>query len=546
MEHTQTLNGFQYAKMIRAGAANLRAYAGAINNLNVFPIPDGDTGDNMLLTMIGGVDAAENGTERISETARRVSDGMLLSARGNSGVILSQIFEGIADGLTGIDAADNQAFITALQEGVRHAYHAVMEPTEGTMLTVIRCAVDYITSKASPDLETLLRDCLKEAKRTLMKTPDMLPVLKKAGVVDSGGAGIVYILEGMLQAAEGGAVFDDFRPAAHREQNINVNLFTEDSILEYGYCTELLLRLQRCKTDPETFAVNSLTEYLKSIGDSVVAFKTGSIVKIHIHTMMPDKVLAFCQRYGEFLKIKIENMSLQHNSTTPESINISVKAKKERKAYGVVAAVSGDGVKRLFTERGADVIVDGGQGRNPSAEDFLEAFARVNADTVFVLPNNGNVILAAKQAAGMYKDSEVHVIDSHTIGDGYAALSMFSSDSGDTKQILKELNAAMEGVVTAGICRSVRDTAQVHAGDYIGFAGKNIIAVKDSRYAAACTTIDNLDPGQYDICIVIRGKEAEQSESIKLKQYINSRYPGRETYLVDGMQEIYDYIIILE
>ena len=290
------------------GAENLRAHAQAINNLNVFPIPDGDTGDNMLLTIIGGADAAVGNEEKISEMARRVSDGMLLSARGNSGVILSQIFEGIADGLENVDEADNEALIHALQEGVRHAYHAVMEPKEGTILTVVRCATEFVSSKVSTDPQHLLEDFLAEAKRTLEKTPDMLPVLKKAGVVDSGGAGLIYIFEGMLKALTENLEFENVPQVAVQDSNIDLNLFTEDSVLEYGYCTELLLRLQRCKTDPETFEVKSMTEYLKGIGDSVVAFKTGSIVKIHIHTMTPDRVLAFCQRYGEFLKIKIWNV----------------------------------------------------------------------------------------------------------------------------------------------------------------------------------------------------------------------------------------------
>lgn len=546
METIQTLNGTLFAKMVQAGTANLRAHAQAVNNLNVFPIPDGDTGSNMLLTIIGGADAAGKGTHSLGKTARRVSDGMLLSARGNSGVILSQIFEGIADGFDGIEEADNQDWIKALQKGVEHSYNAVMDPTEGTMLTVMRCATEYVTSKAAPDTEKMLRNFLKAAKETLEKTPDMLPVLKKAGVVDSGGAGLIYIVEGMLQALTEDVDIAEVRPIETEEQSLDLNLFTEDSVLEYGYCTELLLRLQKCKTDPETLEVGTLTEYLKGIGDSVVAFKTGSIVKIHIHTMTPDRVLAFCQRYGEFLKIKIENMSLQHNNTSLEGINVSVKPQSERKAYGVVAVASGDGIKQLFADRGADVIVDGGQSMNPSTEDFLEAFDEVNADTLLVLPNNGNIVLTAKQAAGMYKDSDVRVIESHTVGDGYAALSMLSFDSGDTEQIVTELTDAMKGVVTAEVSRSVRDTDEVHAGEYIGFVGKEIIAAKENRFEAACATIDNLNLKNYDICILIRGKDTNETEANQIESYITSHYHGKEVYVIDGMQEIYDYILILE
>lgn len=546
MAETQKINGFDFAEMIHAGCANLRTHAQAVNNLNVFPIPDGDTGDNMLLTMISGVDVAGRGNASLSETSRKVSNGMLLGARGNSGVILSQIFEGIADGFEGVEEADNQAIIKALQMGVEHAYNAVMEPTEGTMLTVMRCATEYVASKAAANPKMLLSDFVNSAKRTLKQTPELLPVLKKAGVVDSGGAGLLYIAEGILNLLDGNenATVSE-RLETHR-QDIDVNLFTEDSVLEYGYCTELLLRLQKCKTDPETLEVSTLAEYLKGIGDSVVAFKTGSIVKIHIHTMTPDRVLAFCQRYGEFLKIKIENMSLQHNNVYSEGINISVKPQSERKRFGIVAVASGEGVKELFRERGADVVVDGGQSMNPSAEDFIEAFKLVNADTVFVLPNNGNIVLAAKQAAGMYGDSDIRVIESRTIGDGYAALAMLSFESGDADIIEKELTEAMNGVITAEVSKSVRDTDEVHCGDYIGFMGKRILAAEKTRCDAACATVDRLAENSFDICILIRGAGVAPEEAARVKDYIVTHCPDKEIYTVDGMQEVYDYIFILE
>lgn len=546
MDQIQTINGVLLARMVRAGAANLRAHVQTINDLNVFPIPDGDTGDNMLMTSIGGVDRIGADIGSVSEMSRRISDGMLLSARGNSGVILSQIFEGIADGLEGIDEADGEALVKALRRGTEHAYQAVMEPTEGTMLTVMRCATQYAAEKAAPSPEGLLRDFLVEAKRTLEKTPEMLSVLKKAGVVDSGGAGLIYIAEGMLNAFSDTEEAETLTPAASAAQEIDLSRFTEDSVLEYGYCTELLLRLQRCKTDIEAFEVGMLTDYLKGIGDSVVTFKTGSIVKIHIHTMTPDRVLAFCQRYGEFLKVKIENMSLQHNNITSNDSKPSAGPKSERKPYGIVAVASGDGIKALFTECGADVIVDGGQSMNPSAEDFLEAFAQVNAETILVLPNNGNIILAARQAAGMYADADVRVIDSRTIGDGYAALSMFSADSGDTEQIVSELTEAMDGVITAEVSKSVRDAEGVHAGEYIGFVGKNILASGSSRFETVCRTAEKTDFSAHDICLLLRGREVERAEAEALRDKLLAQYPGKELYLIDGMQEIYDYILILE
>lgn len=542
MEAPQTINGLIFAQLLRAGAANLSRNAQTINELNVFPIPDGDTGDNMLSTVLGGTAATVLDDESLGAVTRRIADGMLLSARGNSGVILSQIFEGIANGFEGTEEADGKLILKALQEGVCQAYNAVMEPTEGTILTVMRCATEYVSTKAADAPIDMMREFLDEAKRTLEKTPDMLSVLKKAGVVDSGGAGLVYMVEGMLQAAQGEA-----EPAVQLPHDTSsygnepdISLFTEDSILEYGYCTELLLRLQTGKTDVEAFDTAVLTERLGEIGDSVVAFKTGSIVKLHIHTMTPDRVLAACREYGEFLKVKIENMSLQHNNTYIKPRNT------ERKPYGVVAVASGDGIKRMFEERGADAIVDGGKSMNPSAEDIIEAIDAVNADTVFILPNNGNVILAAKQAAGMYKTSDVRVIESRTIGDGCAALSMMSFESGDTEKITEEMTYAMQGVVTAEVSRCIRDTDEACAGDYVGIVGKNIITDKKTRLEAACTTFDAITKNEFDVCIIIRGKDVDEAEAKELEGYAAAHCSGREVCLVDGEQEIYDYILIFE
>ncbi len=550
MDNKQEINGLMYAQMIYGGAKNLRTHAQAINNLNVFPIPDGDTGDNMMLTMLGGGSAIGEDNENISVVSRRVADGMLLSARGNSGVILSQFFDGIADGLLGLECADNTQFSKALQCGVQHAYNAVIEPTEGTILTVARTAAEHTCSCISNTTAEMLENFIGEAKRTLDKTPEMLPVLKKAGVVDSGGAGLVYIMEGMLGAINNKLETTDLQPFTTSEPDIDLNLFTEDSTLEYGYCTELLIRLQRAKTDPENFDVKSISDYLQTIGDSVVAFKTGSAVKIHVHTMKPDKVLAHCQKYGEFLKIKIENMSLQHNNATLDAINISAKKEQDSKKYGVVAVAAGSGIKEMFVERGADVIVEGGQTMNPSAEDFIEAFKKVNAENILVFPNNSNIILTAKQAATMYKNANVYILESKSIGEGYAALSMLDTDSGKTEQIIEELTDAMDGVATAEISKCIRDAVmdniEIHDGDYIGIEGKNILAVCNNRLQTAYGAIDKLNPSNYDICILIYGKTVSEDEADLVRKYITSNYIGKEVYVVNGMQDIYDYILILE
>lgn len=571
LEHISEIDGALLARMVREGTARLRTHAQEVNDLNVFPIPDGDTGSNMLQTASGGADSitsTESGS--IGKLSRRISDGMLLSARGNSGVILSQIFEGMARAFDGAETADAELIIRAMQSGTRTAYDAVMQPTEGTMLTVMRCATDYVAGKAPSLPVELLRDFISEAKRTLERTPDMLPVLKRAGVVDSGGAGLIYIAEGMLDALLSDSSSEEnvdtsWQDAAPSAAEPDLDSFDENSKLEYGYCTELLLRLQRSKTDPEALRVESLTEWLSGIGDSVVAFKTGSIVKLHIHTKTPDRALAFCQRYGEFLKVKIENMSLQHNSSmlgigentdyndndaesapSADAVDTKTTEAAPKKQFGIVVVASGEGVKQLFSERGADIVIDGGQSMNPSARDFIDAFREVSAQTVFVLPNNGNIILAAKQAAELYTDADIRVIECTTIGEGYAAISMFSDESGDADTIESELRDALGGVVTAGISRSIRDSEEVKAGEYIGFVGKDIIADSDSRLDAACKTADKLGLGGYDVCIILRSADASAEEASELESYINSHYPNTEVYLLYGGQPIYDYIIILE
>ena len=542
----KTLDGILFARMINSGAANLKAHAKEINDLNVFPIPDGDTGDNMLMTMMGGV-SGDYDCDRLSAVAERVSSGMLLSARGNSGVILSQFFEGIKNGFEGLQTANTAAIGEAFRQGVKQAYGSVMTPTEGTILTVVREATEYACQQNTETPEAFLNAFIDEAKCSLARTPDLLPVLKKAGVVDSGAAGLIYIVDGMMRAVVGEDI-EDFSATAEQTQEIDLDAFNEDSVLEFGYCTELLVRLQNAKTDISNFDVKVITDYLQTVGDSIVTVRNGSIVKLHVHTRQPQKVLDFCQKYGEFLKVKIENMSLQHNNTVAEEKeNVPVK---ERKKYGVVAVASGEGLKQTFRERGADVIVDGGQSMNPSAEDFLRAFEEANADVIFVFPNNGNIVLTAQQAANLYEKSDVRVIESKTIGAGYAALAMYDTNSGDTDTIVDELRMAMDGVITAEISHCIRDAKMgdfdVHMGDYIGFVGKEFLAINESRLVAVCETIDALNFSKYDFCILICGKDATDEEAKRIEAYINARYRGKELYIINGGQDVYDYIMIVE
>ena len=540
----KTLDGILFARMINSGAANLKAHAKEINDLNVFPIPDGDTGDNMLMTMMGGVRQDDTISEALNEMSRRISSGMLLSARGNSGVILSQFFEGIKNGFSGLKSADTHEIGEAFRQGVKQAYGSVMTPTEGTILTVVREATEYACNQNTDTPEAFLNAFIVEAKASLARTPELLPVLKKAGVVDSGAAGLIYIVDGMMKAVIGEDIADPFE-VTEASQEVNMEAFNEDSILEFGYCTELLVRLQNAKTDIPTFDVKVITDYLQTIGDSIVTVRNGSIVKLHVHTMTPQKVLDFCQQYGEFLKVKIENMSLQHNNNVTAEASV-----KERKPYGAVAVACGEGLKNTFRERGADVIVDGGQSMNPSAEDFIEAFDEVNADVIFVFPNNSNIILTAQQAAHLYEKSDVRVIESKTIGAGYASLAMLDTSSGNTDAIVAELQMAMEGVLTAEISHCVRDAAidgkEIHAGDYIGFVGKELLAVNESRLMTVCESIDAIGFSNYDFCILICGKDANDEEAKRIEAYIKARYKNKELYIINGGQDVYDYVMVIE
>lgn len=543
------IDGQIYSQMIMGGASVLGSHSGEVDDLNVFPIPDGDTGTNMLQTIEGGA-GVDGGEANLGKESNRIAEAMLLNARGNSGVILSQFFAGIAKGLEGVDEADVDALVVAFKSGVESAYKSVFKPTEGTILTVMREATQSAAESGAKTPLEFFDNFIKAAEESLIHTPDLLPVLKKAGVVDSGGAGLIYIIKGMRRALDGES-FVKKEKTEEKAQELDLDAFDENSVLEFGYCTELLLRLQNAKTNIDAFEVSTIISYLETIGDSIVAVKNGSIVKIHVHTMTPDKVLAFCQQFGEFLKIKIENMSLQHNNTElPDSDELTTHVEKDLIELGIVAVANGEGVKEAFLEMGANVIVDGGQSMNPSTEDFLKAFDEAHAKKILVFPNNSNIILAAQQAASIYKKAEVRVVNSKTIGDGYAALSMIDTESGDIDSIVEDCEMAMDGVLTAEISQCVRnaefDEISVSIGDYIGFMGKNILSCSKSRLEATLKTIDQLELKSHEICIVIRGEDSSDDECQEIENYISSNYPRAEVFFIDGGQHIYSYIIVAE
>ena len=521
-----------YLNLIRGGAASLAAHRQTVNDLNVFPIPDGDTGDNMFMTIQAGCHAAGSS---LPEMAKAVSAGMLMGARGNSGVILSRIYAGIAKGLEGVGEADVDTLSRAMLAGVEESYHAVSEPVEGTILTVFREGAQ--AAAGSKDLKEYFDQLVTSMNLSLQHTPELLDVLKKAGVVDSGGAGLLYIAEGMRAALNGetAEVEDTSAPAA---KQVDLNAFTEDSVLEFGYCTEFILRLQRSKVNLDTFDETVLSDWLSQNGESLVFFRDGSIVKVHVHTRTPGDILNHCQQYGEFLTLKVENMTLQHHEN-----HMDERFKQGRKAYGVVTVASGAGLAETFQELGADVVIEGGQTMNPSVERFIQAFNEIDADTIFVLPNNSNILLTARQAAELYDKADIRVIPCKTLGEGYYALANMDTESDDANALEAALTEAAGEVVTGLVSRAIRDSGNVKEGDYVGISGKEILASAATPESALMALADALGAGSSDVLLVFAGADAVDAECVRGK--LESMYPRSEVILQSGGQPVYEYILVL-
>lgn len=549
MSEIKHIDGSLMAKMALGGAARLRLNAEEVNKLNVFPVPDGDTGDNMLMTIESGVASLDNvASDNISEVMNVFSRGMLLGARGNSGVILSQFFAGIAKGFADVDKADVETLGRAFDSGVKQAYTAVMKPTEGTILTVAREGVEQAVKciNSSSTVYTFFDDMVKEMEASLKRTPEILPVLKEANVVDSGGAGLLYIIDGLNRVLNGEEIPEEaLSVVATKNATIDTSSFGPDSEMTYGYCTELLVQLQNRKTNIDRFDVEELKAFLMSIGDSIVAFKTESIVKIHVHTFKPDKVLAHCRKFGEFLTVKIENMSVQHTSQVEEDEEIVTKK------YGVVAVCSGPGIEALYKEMGTDEVVQGGQTQNPSTNDFLDAFSKVHAEHIFAFPNNGNILLAAQQAAELYDKAIVHVIPSKNVGSGYVAISSADLSNPNPDAIVSEMMEAMARVTAGYVSPSIRDAeiggVHIENGDTIGVIEKEIVLSEKERMNAAVGLVNRLmdDPDKF-MLTVFTGKDASPEEQAELSSRISESCPSAEVYFVEGGQDIYPYIFVAE
>ena len=546
--NTKKIDGKRYAQMLLGGAEMMSMHVSELNALNVFPVADGDTGTNMLSTIEGGLAEAQKiDTESIGEFSKKFSRGILLSARGNSGVILSQIFAGINEVLKDYDAVNATELVNAYIHGIEKSYSAVQNPTEGTILTVFRESTNYAAKKIKKDssIEDFYRFHLEKAKISLEETKELLPALAEADVVDSGAAGYLLIAEGMYQALLGKEI--SYELSTHKEKSaVNIDLFTRDSILEYGYCTEFLLRLTTSKVDPDSFEISRVLDILKEMGgESIVAYKQEDIVKVHVHTFDPGAILSRMREFGEFLTVKIENMNLGHTEDEKKE-----EKKKPKKPFAVVSVAQGDGMSALFKEMGADIIVSGGQSANPSIEDFIEAFEQCNASNIIVLPNNKNIILAAKQAEQIYTDAKIHVIGTKNIAQGYAALSVITPGIKDVDSVVASAERAAGGVIDGEITCAVRDAVidgkDISEGDYIAISGGSIVAVEADAEAALLAMLENTDVDLCEIITLFVGTSVSAEKRAEVTEQLNDIYDGYEIVVYEGGQDVYDYLVVVE
>lgn len=540
-----------FKKMVINGAINLKNNHAEVDALNVFPVPDGDTGTNMSMTITSGVRELENcESSSIIENAKVLSRGALMGARGNSGVILSQFFRGIYVGLKEIqhNYLTIEDFMNCLLSGRKIAYKAVMAPVEGTILTVVREAAENTESHMQEfdTIDALLEFYYNEAEKTLANTPELLPVLKEAGVVDSGGAGFCKIIEGMLMALKGEIL------EAHEAKPQDEDSQDASQEIKFAYCTEFILELRK----PETFEERELTATLSLLGDSLVVVRDGKEIKVHIHTNRPGRVLEIAQKSGEFQTLKIENMHLQHshledgakNGNQPKN-NDAPKANEPKKEFALIAVCFGEGIVNTFKELGVDYVIEGGQTMNPSTEAFVSAIKAVNAKNVIIIPNNGNVVMAAKQAASMVRGSKVEVILAKTIAQGYASLINYNPEA-SMEENLAAMGESIAHVKSGEVTYSVRDTeingVKIVAGDYMGIAdGEIIVSVKEEKDAVK-GLLEKMIDDESEIATFFCGKDVTEEEKALVEEMCLAINKNLDVEIIDGMQDIYSYIIAVE
>ncbi|WCL56151.1 DAK2 domain-containing protein [Bacillus safensis] len=554
----RNLDGRSFAKMILAGAHHLSQNAQIVDALNVFPVPDGDTGTNMNLSMTSGAKAVEEtNTDHIGKVGVALSKGLLMGARGNSGVILSQLFRGFSKHIEQKETIDAKEFALALQAGVDTAYKAVMKPIEGTILTVAKDAAKkaVAVSAAEDQIDRVLELTIEEARASLDRTPDLLPVLKEVGVVDSGGKGLLCVYEGFLASLRG----EELPPksaslptlkelvSAEHHKSAQSHMNTED--IEFGYCTEFMVKFE---DDKQSFDENAFREDLSEFGDSLLVVSDDTLAKVHIHAEQPGDVLSYAQRYGSLINMKIENMREQHSSIVNEEREHAPAAPKapadEKQRFGVVSVAMGEGIADLFKSIGASVVIEGGQTMNPSTEDIVTAIESVHAETVFILPNNSNIVMAAKQAATV-SSREVVVIPTKTVPQGMSALLSLNeaaSNEDNERAMLEAIDHVKSGQITFAVRDTQIDGIDIAKGDYMGLFNGKITLTAKNQLDAAKDLLTKMVTEDDEIVTIIKGEDASSDELDALQAFIEETFEDVEVEVHDGKQPLYSYILAVE
>lgn len=553
----KTIDAAVLSGMFLAGARNLEAKKEWINELNVFPVPDGDTGTNMTLTIMSAASEVMGLKDPDMDTlCKAISSGSLRGARGNSGVILSQLLRGFTRGIKGAAELDAALIAEAFGKAVETAYKAVMKPKEGTILTVARETAEKAAElcKEAEDLDTFFEQVFACAEETLARTPELLPVLKEAGVVDSGGQGLVEVLRGAIDGFHGKEIdYSSFVSAPSSTRVTRISEETEKEI-KFGYCTEFIVLLDKPLSEEEEF---KFKDYLMSIGDSVVIVADDELVKVHVHTNHPGEVFEKGLTYGALSRMKVDNMREEHQEKLiKDADKIAAQQLEEDKArklplkeYGFIAVSAGEGLSGVFKELGVDFIIEGGQTMNPSTEDMLNAIANVRAKTIYILPNNKNIVLAANQARDLTTDKEIVVVPTNTIPQGISAMISFSPEMSGEEN-LAGMEEAISLVKTGQITYAVRDTRvdekEIHQGDAMGVGDHGILAVGEDRTEVSLATVEAMITEDSEVISVYYGGGVEADEAEALSSALEEKYPDMDIELVEGGQPIYYYIISVE
>ena len=553
-----SINAQALAKMFLAGAKNLEAKKEWINELNVFPVPDGDTGTNMSMTIMSAAgEVAALSNPGMKELAKAISSGSLRGARGNSGVILSQLFRGFCKVIGEYQELDTAILCEACQRAVETAYKAVMKPKEGTILTVAKGVADKALelSDEVDDLVVFCDELVKQAEYVLSQTPEMLPVLKQAGVVDSGGQGLVQVLKGAYDALLGKEVDYEIDTPGAGSGFVKISSETEEEI-KFGYCTEFIIVLNTPLSDKQEAEYKA---YLESIGDSIVVVADDEIVKTHVHTNDPGLAIQKALTHGSLSKIKIDNMREEHQeklikdaeklAKQPEQEAKEAVNKEPMKEMGFISVSIGEGMNEIFKGLGADYLIEGGQTMNPSTEDMLDAIEKVNASHIFILPNNKNIILAANQAASLVEDKEIIVLPTKTIPQGITALVNFIPDYSveeNTETMLSEIENVKTGQVTYAVRDTEIDGKTIKQGDYMGIGDKSILSVGQDLLATTLEMIDEMVDEDSAIVSIYYGEEISEEDATTLATSIEEKYPDVEVEINSGGQPIYYYVISVE